>query len=102
MMSFGRLTNAAPGRPDSAARNALDTTSTIVCGDCTIALNFVPGFKIDTESIVWWICFRASDVATAPPSATTGSPSELAVASPVPRLETPGPEVAIPTPGLPP
>jgi hypothetical protein len=52
MMSFGRLTNAAPGRPDSAARKALDTTSTIECGDCSNALNFVTGFRMDTESIV--------------------------------------------------
>src|SRR5215813_10658873 len=34
-----------------------------------------------------------SAVATAPPSATTGSPSEFAVARPVVKLETPGPEV---------
>jgi hypothetical protein len=38
---------------------------------------------------------------TAPPSATMGSPSELAVASPVVRLETPGPEVAMATPARP-
>jgi len=40
-------------------------------------------------------------VATAPPRATTGSPSELAVARPVTRLETPGPEVAMAIPAVP-
>src|SRR5215471_19333357 len=38
---------------------------------------------------------------TAPPIATTGSPSELAVAKPVTRLEQPGPEVTRATPALP-
>src|SRR5215472_989896 len=38
---------------------------------------------------------------TAPPIATTGSPSELAVAKPVTRFEQPGPEVTNATPALP-
>src|ERR1700716_4613290 len=38
---------------------------------------------------------------TAPPIATTGSPSEFAVARPVTRLEPPGPDVTRVTPALP-
>jgi hypothetical protein len=52
MMSRGRLTNAAPGRPASAARNALLTTSATACGAPTEALNLVTGLQIDTESMV--------------------------------------------------
>ncbi len=40
-------------------------------------------------------------MATAPPRATIGSPSLLAVKSPVVKLLTPGPDVAIATPALP-
>jgi len=38
---------------------------------------------------------------TAPPNATSGSPSLVAVAMPVIRLEQPGPEVTSATPALP-
>src|SRR5262245_46861850 len=38
---------------------------------------------------------------TAPPTATTGSPSEFAVAKPVTRFEQPGPDVTNVTPALP-
>src|SRR5262249_36975302 len=38
---------------------------------------------------------------TAPPTATTGSPSEFAVAKPVTRFEQPGPDVTNATPALP-
>jgi hypothetical protein len=89
MTSFGKLTYAAPGRPDSAARNALATTSLTESEATTDALNLVTGLQIDTASIVWCSCFSVSAVATAPPNATTGSPSEFTVAKPVTRFETP-------------
>src|SRR5580692_4916685 len=47
------------------------------------------------------MCLRLWEVATDPPRATIGSPSLFAVASPVVRLLTPGPDVAIATPALP-
>src|SRR5215510_10863357 len=47
------------------------------------------------------MCFRRLAMGTAPPIATTGSPSVFAVARPVTRLEQPGPEVTRATPALP-
>src|ERR1700733_4070321 len=44
---FGRLTNAAPGRSDSAARNALATVSAMDSGELASALNFVRGLNAD-------------------------------------------------------
>ena len=41
--SFGRLTNAAPGRSDSAATNALANTSPMDCGEVASTLYFVRG-----------------------------------------------------------
>ncbi|MNL45011.1 hypothetical protein D3C87_1676250 [compost metagenome] len=51
--------------------------------------------------MLWWVCLRLSARFTAPPNATTASPSEVAVASPVIKLELPGPEVTNATPALP-
>ena len=52
MMSFGALMNAAPGRPDSAARKALATTSETEPAESISALNFVTGRKRLTVSIL--------------------------------------------------
>src|ERR1700688_2752317 len=98
---MGRLTNAAPGRGRSAARNALLITSEIDGDATTSALYLVIGLKRLTVSIVWCTCFRRSSSFTAPPIATIASPSELAVARPVARLEQPGPDVTSATPALP-
>ena len=52
MMSFGALMNAAPGRPDSAARKAFVTTSETELAESISALNFVTGRKRFTVSIL--------------------------------------------------
>ena len=99
--SCGRLTKALPGRPCSAARNALDTTSASASDAVTSTEYLVTGLNIATVSILWCTCLALSARFTAPPSATTGSPSLLAVAIPVIRLEQPGPEVTSATPAFP-
>src|SRR5712664_755872 len=99
--SIGRLTNAEPGRADSAARKAAESTSAVAAGESISAAYLVTGLHTLTESIVWCTDLRRFSTATAPPNATSGSPSELAVAKPVTKLETPGPDVAIATPALP-
>src|SRR5580692_752466 len=50
--SIGRLTKAAPGRPDSAARNAADSTSAVAVGESISAEYFVTGLHTSTESSV--------------------------------------------------
>src|SRR5580700_623198 len=45
---FGRLTNAAPGRSDSAAANALAMISPTESGEPASAQNLVTGFSDDT------------------------------------------------------
>src|ERR1700691_2370345 len=50
--SMGRLTNAEPGRPDSAARNAAASTSAVEAGESTSAAYLVIGVQMLTESIV--------------------------------------------------
>ena len=100
-ISCGRLTNAPPGLPCSAARNAFDTTSAIASGELTSTAYLVTGLNMATVSMLWCTSFALSARFTAPPSATTGSPSLLAVAMPVIRLEQPGPEVTSATPALP-
>jgi hypothetical protein len=52
MISIGRLTKAAPGRSDSALRNAFVITSETDSGESTSALYLVTGLKRLTESIV--------------------------------------------------
>src|SRR3984957_15551638 len=46
--SLGRLTNAAPGRPDSADRNAFARISPIESGETASAQNFVKGLNAET------------------------------------------------------
>src|SRR5438067_5528044 len=53
MMSIGRLTNAAPGRSDSAARNAAERTSAVATGESISAEYFVTGLHRLTESRFW-------------------------------------------------
>src|SRR3954470_23792757 len=53
MTSIGRLTNAAPGRSDSAARKAADITSAVAAGESTSAEYFVIGLQRLTASRVW-------------------------------------------------
>src|SRR3954454_19736855 len=53
MTSIGRLTNAAPGRSDSAARKAADKTSAVAAGESISAEYFVTGLQRLTESRVW-------------------------------------------------
>ena len=101
MMSLGRPTKAAPGRPDSAARKALAKISELASTASISAAYLVTGRNIATASMLWCVCFSRWATGTAPPSATTGSPSVLAVASPVARFEQPGPEVTSTTPALP-
>src|SRR5438445_10919271 len=36
MTSMGRLTNAAPGQPDSATRNAAESTPAVAAGESTV------------------------------------------------------------------
>src|SRR5246127_1467971 len=50
MTSIGRLTNAAPGRSDSAARNAAESTSPVAAGESTSAEYFVIGLQRLTAS----------------------------------------------------
>src|SRR3954469_9467321 len=53
MMSIGRPTNAAPGRSDSAARNAAERTSAVATGESICAEYFVTGLHRLTESRFW-------------------------------------------------
>src|SRR5690349_9646035 len=53
MISIGRLTNAAPGRSDSAARKAADNTSAVAAGESISAEYFVTGLHRPTESRFW-------------------------------------------------
>src|SRR5246127_4844276 len=53
MTSIGRLTKAAPGRPDSAARNAAESTSPVAAGESTSAEYFVIGLQRLTASRFW-------------------------------------------------
>ncbi len=87
--SCGRLTNALPGRPCSAARKALETTSASASGAVTSTAYLVTGLNIATVSILWWTCFALSARLPRRWKATTGSPSLFAVAMPVIRLEQP-------------
>src|SRR5580692_10756114 len=48
--SMGRLTKAAPGRSDSAARNAAESTSAIAAGESISAEYLVTGRHNPTES----------------------------------------------------
>src|SRR5580698_6846421 len=50
--TIGRLTKAAPGRPDSAARNAAERTSAVAAGESISAEYFVIGLHKFTESKV--------------------------------------------------
>src|SRR5260370_36987726 len=52
--SVGRLTKAEPGRPDSAARNAAESTSAVAAGESTCAAYFVTRPRRLTASSVWW------------------------------------------------
>jgi hypothetical protein len=52
MMSFGTLINAAPGRPDSAARKAFASTSEMELAESISAVNFVTGRKRLTVSML--------------------------------------------------
>src|ERR1700733_2949537 len=99
--AIGRLTKAAPGRSDSAARNAAESTSEVAAGESISAEYLVTGRHKPTESKVWCRDLRRSATATAPPKAAIGSPSEFAVARPVTRFDTPGPEVTSATPAFP-
>ena len=96
--SFGRPRKAAPGRPCSAARMALPSTSGRPCTQSADCANRVTGCIRLMASSDWWVCLKRSSRGTSPPIAITGSPSVVAVASPVTRLVTPGPEVARHTP----
>src|ERR1700745_3162731 len=53
MTSIGRLTNAAPGRPDSAARKAAERTSAVAPGESISAEYFVTGLQRLTASRFW-------------------------------------------------
>src|SRR5580698_2369665 len=48
--SIGRLTNAAPGRSDSAARNAAESTSAVAAGESISAEYLVTARHSPTES----------------------------------------------------
>src|SRR3981081_3031614 len=74
--SIGRLTNAEPGRADSAARKADASTSARADRESISAAYLVTGLHTLTESIVWCKDLRRFATETAPPSATRGSPSE--------------------------
>src|SRR5580693_3221750 len=50
--SMGRLTKAAPGRSDSAARNAAESTSAVAAGESISAEYLVTGLHKPTESKV--------------------------------------------------
>src|SRR4029077_8845935 len=53
MISIGSLTKAAPGRSDSAARNAAERTSAVAPGESISAEYFVTGLHRVTESRFW-------------------------------------------------
>ena len=72
-----------------------------VFGSCTSTADFVTGSIIATFFIDWCERFNKSQRFTCPEMARTGSPSSVAVTSPVAKFDTPGPLVVITTPGLP-
>ena len=51
--------------------------------------------------MLWCVKRKRSVRCTCPAIAKTGSPSAVAVTRPVAKLEAPGPDVAITTPGFP-
>src|ERR1700757_167142 len=67
--SIGRLTNAAPGRPDSAAGNAAESPSRVAAGESTSDEYFVIGLQRLTASRFWCRDFKRSATATEPPRA---------------------------------
>ena len=101
MTSAGRDTNVAPFLGSLAFLKALVIASEILSWWPTSTADLVTGRSKLTLSMLWCVCFNKSERLTWPPIATTGSPSEFAVISPVARLLTPGPEVTKATPGFP-
>jgi hypothetical protein len=67
----------------------------------TSAAETVTVCSMPTASIAWCARLRCCVRDTAPQIATTGSPSVVAVSSPVARLAVPGPLVTSTTPGMP-
>ena len=72
-----------------------------VLGSWTSAAYLVMGSSIATLFIDWWARLCKSPRLTWPLIARIGSPSSVAVTSPVARFDTPGPLVVITTPGSP-
>ena len=99
--SCGILIKLAPFLPDVAVLIALVITSDKDSGSCTSSLYFVEYFNKAALSILWCVKRNKSLRLTCPPKANTGSPSDVAVNSPVVKLLTPGPLVTSATPGLP-
>jgi hypothetical protein len=99
--SIGSPTKLAPGRPPSAARKALATTSAMAAAESTSTLYLVIGSKNLTESRFWCVRSRRLASGTDPPKPTTGVPSAVAVAKPVARFVDPGPDVTRHTLALP-
>ena len=104
--SHGKDSNVytpAPRR-SNAIRNRLFEMATLDARRKKSALSLLGQIELwhkPTESKVWCRDLRRSATATAPPKATIGSPSEFAVASPVTRFDTPGPDVTSATPAFP-
>src|ERR1700749_3429700 len=100
IISDGALMNTAPGRPDSAVRKAFATTSEIESGEQISVLSLVIGRNRLTVSMLWCRSFSRIELGILPPIATTGSPSDVAVARPVTMFEQPGPDVTNTTPAF--
>ena len=101
MTSSGSSRCVGPGFCDWATLNALRTASGIIAGELRRAFHLVIGRIIETRSMYWCdsLCMRPRS--PWPVRATTGAWSRKASASPVTRLQAPGPSVPRHTPGDP-
>ncbi len=98
--STGISTNTGPGRPDSATRMAVVSTSGICRVSATDHDPLVMGRSSATCSISCSAPSPRSPSGAAPPISNSGLRAAYALATPVTASVTPGPAVTIATPTL--
>ena len=91
----------APGFSVVASLKALRTTSGIASSSFSDQAHLVIGSNMPTTSMFWWLSLWRRLSAAWPVSAIIGARSMLPSATPVTRLEAPGPRVARQTPASP-
>ena len=98
--STGISTKTGPGRPVSAVRMAVVSTSGIWRVSATDHEPLVMGRSRPTCSVSWSAPSPRSPSGAAPPMRSTGLRAEYALATPVTASVTPGPAVTTATPIL--